>query len=109
MNVISVIQERCDLILRKIHDIPQVSDVKQETDAKMAIPNRLRDFWINDPVTVLAISLLDDVFNHEKRYWDDFFLISHPYILQFFELPTAVRALLEFKNDSCVCPIRAFA
>ena len=41
----------------------RVSDVKEETDAEMAIADCLRDFRINNLVTVLAISLLDDMFN----------------------------------------------
>jgi len=61
-----------------MHHIPQMSDVKEETDAEMAIANRLRDFRINNPVTVLAISLLDDVFNHEKRYRNG--IISSSYL-----------------------------
>ena len=59
----------------------------------------------DDLVTVLA----DDVSNHEEGYWDDFFLISHPYILQFLELSTAMRASFELENDGRICSIRAFA
>ena len=92
-----------------IHHIPQISDGKEETDAEMAIANCLRNFRINNLVTLLAISLLDDVFYQIKWNWDDFFLISHPHFLQFFELATAVRALLELENDGCVCSIRSFA
>ncbi|KAF5431608.1 hypothetical protein C5S35_18000 [Candidatus Methanophagaceae archaeon] len=47
----------------------------------MAITNCLRDFGINNLVTVLAISLLDDVFDHIKGDRDDFFLLSHPHVL----------------------------
>ena len=75
----------------------------------MAIANRLRHFRINDLVAVLAISLLDDVSNHEERYWDDFFLISHPYILQFLELSTAMRASFKLEDNGRICSIRAFA
>ena len=67
MSVVSVIQE-CGF--GQIHDVPQVSDIKEETNAEVAIANRLRHFGINDLVAVFAISLLDDVFNHEGGYWD---------------------------------------
>ena len=75
----------------------------------MTITDCLRDFWINNLVTVLAISLLDDVFDHIKGDRDDFFLISHPHILQFFELPTAVRALFELEDNDRVHSIRSLA
>jgi len=69
-------------------------------NAEVAIADRLRHFRINDLVTVLGISLLDDVSNHEERYWDDFFLIiSHPYILQFLELSTAMRASFKLEDN----------
>ena len=106
MSVVSVIQE-CGF--GQIHDVPQISDIKEETNAEVAIADRLRHFGINDFVTVLAISLPDDVSNHEEGYWDDFFLISHPYILQFLELSTAMRASFELENDGRICSIRAFA
>ncbi len=75
----------------------------------MTIANCLRDFRINNPVTVLAISLLDDVFYHIKGDRDDFFLISQPHILQFFELSTTIRALFKLENNGYVCSIRSLA
>ena len=72
----------------------------------MAIANCLRHFRINNLVTVLAIALLDDVSNHKRGIG----MISSSYlILQFFELSAAVRALLEFEDDSGVCSIRSLA
>ena len=109
MSIISVVQECGYLFFGQIHDIPQVSDIKEETNAEVAIADRLRHFGIDDLVAVLAISLLDDVFNHEEGYWDDFFLISHPYILQFLELSTAMRASFKLEDNGHISSIRAFA
>jgi len=46
MSIVSIIPERYNLIFRQIHDIPQVSDVEEEMDTKVAIPNCLRHFRI---------------------------------------------------------------
>jgi hypothetical protein len=56
-----------------------------------------------------VLALLDDVFAHKEGDWDDFFLVSHPYILQFFELSAATRASFKFEGDGCVRSIRALA
>jgi len=58
---------------------------------------------------VLAIALLDDVFNHKKGHRDDLFLVSLPYLLQFFELSIAVRTSFKLEDNSCARVIRPLA
>src|SRR3990170_5204047 len=88
--IINIVQKSGNLIVRQIHDISKIGDIKEEVQAKVAVINHFWYFWINDLATFFAISLLDDVFRYKKCEWDYVFHVSFSCLFKFFDFSITV-------------------
>ncbi len=51
--------------------------------AKMAVIDYFRHFWINNLATFFAITLLDDISGNKKSQWNYVFRVSFSCLLEF--------------------------